>query len=167
MKLKAELGEHQFDLTIHRDGQTVSADVDGRPYECEVREHPAGLLLIESNHVYDCRVSQRDAVGATVTVSVGTTTYDVSLSDPKRLRSAIQAAGQDHGAAALRAPMPGKVVRVLVAVGTTVEPGTGLVVVEAMKMQNELKSPKAGTVTSIAAVPGATVNAGEVLAVVE
>jgi biotin carboxyl carrier protein len=63
--------------------------------------------------------------------------------------------------------MPGKVVRVLVEEGATVEAGAGLVVVEAMKMQNELKSPKAGTVTELRAREGTTVNAGDVLAVIE
>jgi biotin carboxyl carrier protein len=63
--------------------------------------------------------------------------------------------------------MPGKVVRVLVTVGDAVEPGQGIVVVEAMKMQNELKAPRAGKVTGIAAKVGATVTAGEVLATIE
>jgi biotin carboxyl carrier protein len=63
--------------------------------------------------------------------------------------------------------MPGKIVRVLVAEGAEVESGASILVVEAMKMQNELKSPKAGKVVSIHAEPGATVNAGDVLAVVE
>ena len=63
--------------------------------------------------------------------------------------------------------MPGKVVRILVAEGADVAVGAGILVVEAMKMQNELKTPKAGTVVSIQAEAGATVNAGDVLAVIE
>ena len=63
--------------------------------------------------------------------------------------------------------MPGKVVRVLVEVGAEVEAGTEIVVVEAMKMQNAMKTPRAGVVTAINAKTGETVNAGEVLAVVE
>jgi biotin carboxyl carrier protein len=63
--------------------------------------------------------------------------------------------------------MPGKVVRVLVQVGAQVEAGAGIVVVEAMKMQNEMKAPKAGAVVAINAAVGATVNAGDVLAVIE
>ena len=64
------------------------------------------------------------------------------------------------------APMPGKVVRVLVAPGDAVEADQGIVVVEAMKMQNELKAPRAGRVISVAAKEGATVAAGETLATI-
>jgi len=63
--------------------------------------------------------------------------------------------------------MPGKVVRVKLAAGANVDKGAGVVVVEAMKMQNEMKSPRAGVVVSINVKPGDTVNAGDVLAVVE
>ena len=66
----------------------------------------------------------------------------------------------------LASPMPGKVVRVLVAVGDEVAAGQGLLVVEAMKMQNEMKSPRAGKVLSLAAVEGATVSAGQPLATI-
>ena len=63
--------------------------------------------------------------------------------------------------------MPGKVVRVLVSAGVEVEAGAGILVVEAMKMQNELKSPKKGTIQKIFVSEGATVNSGDVLAIVE
>ena len=63
--------------------------------------------------------------------------------------------------------MPGRVVRVLANLGEAVEAHQGIVVIEAMKMQNELKSPKAGTVAEMRVVPGDTVAAGDVLAVVE
>ena len=63
--------------------------------------------------------------------------------------------------------MPGKVVKVQVDAGATVEKGAGVIVVEAMKMQNEMKSPRTGKVVSINVKPGDTVNAGDVLAVLE
>jgi biotin carboxyl carrier protein len=63
--------------------------------------------------------------------------------------------------------MPGKIIRLLVAERTQVEPGDGIVVIEAMKMQNELKALRAGTVTSLPVGEGATVGAGELLAVIE
>jgi biotin carboxyl carrier protein len=63
--------------------------------------------------------------------------------------------------------MPGKVVRLMVREGDEVEAGAGVAVVEAMKMQNEIKSPKKGTIGKILVSEGATVNAGDVLAIVE
>jgi biotin carboxyl carrier protein len=115
--------------------------------------------------VYECRVGVRE--GGAAEVSVGARAYDVRLTDPKHLRGAGAAGPQDAGRAQVKAPMPGKVVRVLVETGQAVEAGQALIVVEAMKMQNELKSPKAGTVTELRAATGATVNAGDVLAVIE
>jgi biotin carboxyl carrier protein len=91
---------------------------------------------------------------------------EVTVIDPKRLRS-TQSSGAHHpGAAEIISPMPGKIVRVLVEPGAHVEAGAGVIVVEAMKMQNEMKAPKAGVVVSINAEDGATVNAGDVLAVI-
>ncbi|HKQ50935.1 MAG TPA: acetyl-CoA carboxylase biotin carboxyl carrier protein subunit, partial [Pyrinomonadaceae bacterium] len=93
--------------------------------------------------------------------------YAVTLADPKRLRGAAVSGGHAHGSSEIVAPMPGKVVRVLVEAGAEVEAGAGVVIVEAMKMQNEMKSPKAGRVASVQVREGATVNAGDVLAVIE
>jgi biotin carboxyl carrier protein len=86
--------------------------------------------------------------------------------DPRDLRAG-QGAGSNRGRQEIAASMPGKVIRVLVAAGDRVEEGQGLVVVEAMKMQNEMKSPKSGKVAEVRARPEATVSAGEVLVVVE
>ena len=63
--------------------------------------------------------------------------------------------------------MPGKVVRILVASGAEVSEGEGVIVVEAMKMQNEMKSPKAGLIKEIKVKEGSTVNAGDVLVIIE
>lgn len=88
------------------------------------------------------------------------------LIDPRSLRGR-KSHGQSQGRREVAAPMPGKVVRVLVAVGDAVSSGQGLAVVEAMKMQNEMKSPIDGRVTEVRAKEGAAVTAGEVLLVVE
>jgi biotin carboxyl carrier protein len=97
---------------------------------------------------------------------VGGTRFAVEVRDPRSLRGRIRA-GDDHGPRKITAPMPGKVVRLLVREGDEVETGAGVAVVEAMKMQNEIKSPKKGTVQKILVSEGAAVNAGDVLAVVE
>jgi biotin carboxyl carrier protein len=98
-------------------------------------------------------------------VTVNGVRYEIEVRDPRRWRRQSRAGAQAHEA--IKAPMPGKVVRVLVAVGDAVEAGQGIVVVEAMKMQNELKAPRPGKVTSVSARVGATAAAGEVLATVE
>jgi biotin carboxyl carrier protein len=90
----------------------------------------------------------------------------VEIFDPRELRAKSSAAAS-HGRQNIAAPMPGKVVRLLVAVGEAVEPGQGLIVVEAMKMQNEMKSPKTGVVVEVKTTDGATVAAGEILIVIE
>jgi biotin carboxyl carrier protein len=99
-------------------------------------------------------------------VSVNGRLLNTQVVDP-RDRAASNARADQQGRAEIQSPMPGKVVRILVAVGDAVEPGQGLLVVEAMKMQNEMKSPKAGTVREIRTRTDATVQAGEVLVVIE
>ena len=90
----------------------------------------------------------------------------VEVFDPRNLR-ARKAGSVSRGRLEVAAPMPGKVVRLLVAAGDVVELGQGLIVVEAMKMQNEIKSRKAGRVVEVRTKPDAAVTAGEILLVVE
>ena len=93
--------------------------------------------------------------------------YAAELRDPRSPRNRKRGAADEKGAKKMAAPMPGKIVRVLVKEGAEVQAGQGLIVVEAMKMQNELKSPKSGIVQKILVADGAAVNAGDVLLVVE
>ena len=99
-------------------------------------------------------------------VSIGGRRFEVEVLDPRRWsreRNHRQADGRQN----IIASMPGKVVRVLVAAGDEVQAGQGIVVVEAMKMQNEMKATIPGRVVTLAAVAGATVRAGEILATIE
>ena len=167
MKLRAQLAESERDLSLSVNGAAVSADVDGRHYDLEVRERSAGeFLLIRGNEVHNVRVEQHGPFGSFEVIMRGRS-YQVRIDDPKRLRSNQTSAAHHTGSAEIISPMPGKIVRVLVAEGATVEAGAGVIVVEAMKMQNEMKAPKAGVIAAINAVEGATVNAGDVLAVIE
>ncbi|MFL6257671.1 MAG: biotin/lipoyl-containing protein [Pyrinomonadaceae bacterium] len=170
MKLNAEIDGEKVALEVRREGGRVLGEVGGRLYELEAREVGAGeYLLIHGGRVYECRVGgEPGAPGrGALRVSVGAREYGVRLTDPKHLRGAGAGGDAQGGSAQIKAPMPGKIVRVLVEAGQAVEAGQGLVVVEAMKMQNELKSPKSGTVAELRAESGSTVNAGDVLVVVE
>jgi biotin carboxyl carrier protein len=168
MKLKAELAGRQHEVSLERQGQSVSAEIDGRHYELDLSDSQSGsYLLLEGTRVHDCRIETRSAPSDNYVVHVGTKSYEIRLVDPRRLNTAQDSLAHQHGAAEIVASMPGKVVRVLVEVGTKVEAGQGIVVVEAMKMQNEMKAPRDGTVLSLKAEAEATVNAGDVLAVIE
>jgi acetyl/propionyl-CoA carboxylase alpha subunit len=95
---------------------------------------------------------------------------DVDWESRARLRDRATSARAEQGRGGpseLRAIIPGRVVSVEVAVGDTVEPGARLLVLEAMKMQNEVKAPRAGTVARVAVGPGQTVELGDVLVVIE
>ena len=168
MRFDAEANQKSHVLNLERRGDTVFARIDERDYEIELRDLNAGAyLLIDGTAVYDCLVATSDEQPNQFEVQLSGRTFAVKLVDPKRLRSGQSSGQENHGVARIQASMPGKVVRVLVEVGVKVEAGAGIVVVEAMKMQNEMKAPKSGTVVSLTAVPGATVNAGDVLAVIE
>jgi biotin carboxyl carrier protein len=110
---------------------------------------------------------KRELTATDLHLWVGDARYAAELRDPRSLRSRKGAAVDGKGPKKLLAPMPGKVVRVLIGEQQAVEAGQSVLVVEAMKMQNEIKSPKKGTVQKIVAAEGSNVNAGDVLAIVE
>jgi biotin carboxyl carrier protein len=98
---------------------------------------------------------------------LGSARYAVEVRDPRSLRTRRAGAGAEAGPQKLTAPMPGKIVRVAVSQGDMVAAGQPLIVMEAMKMQNEMKSPKDGKVRKILTAEGSTVNAGDTLAIIE
>jgi biotin carboxyl carrier protein len=168
MKLHARVGDYEGDVDISVQGSRVFAALDDRTYEIELQRSVGdALLLMTAGRVFDCRVDGPIESGLPVDVSVGTQNYAITLADPRRLRSAAAAGPLAGGVTGIVAPMPGKVVRVMVEAGAEVEAGDGIVVVEAMKMQNEMKSPRAGKVLTVNVEVGTTVNGGDVLAVIE
>jgi biotin carboxyl carrier protein len=168
VKLKTLIEDREEELRITFQGEHVTAEIGGRVYSLEVRELQSGsYLFFLGAEVHECRVTERAAAKDVFDVSIRGHNYAVTIVDPKRLRSGQNSDRHHHGVLEILAPMPGKVVRVQLEAGAKVEKGAGVVVVEAMKMQNEMKSPRAGVIVSINVKPGDTVNAGDVLAVVE
>ena len=168
MKLTAEIEGTGYALEVQREGARVLAEVDGRRYELEAREAEPGVFLLQAGgRVYECRVGAATSPADATEVHVGQQAFQIALVDPRRLRHTQATGAHASGRAAVAAAMPGKVVRILTEVGAQVAAGDALLVVEAMKMQNELKSPKAGRVVEVHTAAGATVNAGDVLVVVE
>jgi biotin carboxyl carrier protein len=164
MKLIAELNNEKHEIEFKRDGESVFATVDGREYELEASEvEPNVYLLKHENQIFQAFVSPTEPT----TVNLHNYSFEIKISDPKRLRGAGMAAGNADGAAEIKTAMPGKVVRILAEQGAEIKQGESVLVVEAMKMQNEMKSPKDGVVKEIRVAEGATVNAGDVLAIIE
>ena len=162
MKLYAEINDQKHEITLKREAENIFAEIDGRSYELEASEpEPNVFLLKHNNRIYQIYVAPNN------TVSLGNQQFEINLIDPKRLRTSSEASGQTDGTSEIKTAMPGKVVRVLVEQGAEIQKGEGVIIVEAMKMQNEMKSPKDGIVKEIRFSEGATVNAGEVLAVIE
>lgn len=147
----------------HVDGRW-SCRLDGRELEVDaVLVRPDVLSLRVGNTAYEVKSepSEND-----LNLWVGNTRFAAEIRDPRSLRGRARA-GDDHGPRKITAPMPGKVVRLMVREGDEVEQGAGVAVVEAMKMQNEIKSPKKGTVRKILVNESTAVNAGDVLAIIE
>jgi biotin carboxyl carrier protein len=147
----------EFDLArreVTIDGRKIGADaaeiapgvysilLDSQSFEVTVEQSGDGLLL---------RTVGRE--------------FQLEITDPRSWRRGRAGSIELEGRQEVAAPMPGKIVRVLAAPGQEVEAGQGLLVIEAMKMQNEIRSPKSGTLERLAR-EGQTVRAGEILAVV-
>jgi biotin carboxyl carrier protein len=162
MKLQADLTGEKYEVEIRRDGEKVFARVDEREYELEASEvEPDVFLLKHDNQIHQIYVAPNGIV------NIGNHQLEISLTDPKRLRGAAASGENADGTVEIKTAMPGKLVRVLKEAGAEVKNGEGVVVVEAMKMQNEMKSPKDGIVKEIRFAEGATVNAGDVLVIIE
>jgi biotin carboxyl carrier protein len=166
MKLTIEFDGSRLPLELNRDGAEwlfqLDASAERRAQVSEAEPSVYSVLL--DGRSYDARVEE--AADGTVVVVIAGRRFEIGVRDPRRWsrkHGGPGAEGRHH----VIAPMPGKVVRVLVAPGDEVVAGQGLLVVEAMKMQNEMKAIRPGRVVSVAAREGETVGAGEILAIIE
>jgi biotin carboxyl carrier protein len=166
MKLSIQVRRRDALLDLTRTGQACRFQVgsDGERHAEVAQPEPGIYSVLMAGHSYEARV-EPGANGEVVVVIDGNR-FDIDVRDPRHFRRRNGWHGID-GLQNVTAPMPGKVVRLLAQLGTTVTAGQALVVVEAMKMQNELRSPKSGKVVSVPVHEGDTVAAGDVLVVVE
>jgi biotin carboxyl carrier protein len=165
MKLEAKIGDSTHSVEIDEQAGRFRLVVDGREHEGEVlRPQPGVYTFFVGSRVVEARVGVIPGA-ETVRVKVGDRSADVLVIDRKQRHAGSD--GGDEGRQVLVAPMPGKVVAVFASPGDAVERGKGILVVEAMKMQNEVRSAKDGTVVEVRVAVGDTVNAGQLLAVVE
>jgi len=159
--LEVEGEKRRVELPAGVGGVVMECVVDGRSVTVDARFLQPGVLsLLVAGRQYRCVL---DGDG----VVIGGRRFGFEVEDPRSLQGRRGAGAGTDGPRSVKSPMPGRVVRVLVEAGEDVEEGQAVVVIEAMKMQNELKSPKTGRTAKIAVSVGDAVGAGDVLVVVE
>jgi biotin carboxyl carrier protein len=164
MRYEAEIEGRSVSVELEQRNGRIVAIIDSRSYDVEVLNPEEGVYLIfAGNLVYEARVWSAES--SSFNVKLRGQVFNAKVFDRKRARAVAE--HSDEGQQHLTSPMPGKVVRVLLKPGDQVAAGQGVVIVEAMKMQNEIKSPRAGRLIEVRVVEGATVNATQVLAIVD
>ncbi len=152
-----ELSPGRFQLTMN--GRRVEVDAQA--------VSPTTLHFLADHRAYNIEIERDKKGGDNLLVRGHVLHVEVNDLRTMRLRRAQTSASGPGGPAPISSPMPGKVVAVLVKDGQAVVEGQGLVVVEAMKMENELRAPRAGTVSKLTAKEGSAVEGGAVLCVIE
>jgi biotin carboxyl carrier protein len=154
---------HRVELQKRESGWRCK--LDGQEMQLDAVSTQEGVLsILIGGKSYEVK---QESTGTDFNIVVGGLRFPAQVRDPRSLRSRRGADAGSEGVKKIVAPMPGKVVRILAQPGTAVEHGQGVIVIEAMKMQNELKSPKKGTVKKLTVREGAAVEAGQSLAEVE
>ncbi len=165
MNYPIELNGSKHRLSIEPAADGYRFQLDGQPYPADAHLlQPNVLSVLIEGKSYRILFDPRPD-GSAVVLEEHRLPYRVD--DPRSLGSRRNVDANDTGARPITASMPGRIVRILVQVDDAIEAQQSLIVVEAMKMQNELKAPRAGTVTRIAVAVGATVQAGQLLLVIE
>lgn len=161
MKYQATVNGRTFEVEINEDGRVL---IDNEPRSidfCELREGELYSLLVD--HLsYEAVVEERDDL---YHVLMAGDLYEVKVTDERsrRLASAFMAFGDVSGEVAIRAPMPGLIVRVPVVEGQAVAKGDTVILLESMKMENELKAPRDGTIHRVSVKAGDSVEQNKVL----
>jgi biotin carboxyl carrier protein len=146
--------------------KTWVCKVDGEAVEVDAALTARDILsLLIGGKAYE--IKRERSLQGELHMVIGSARYAVDVQDPRSLRTRRAIAGTETGPQKIKAPMPGKIVRILVSEKDEVKAGQGVIVMEAMKMQNEMKSPKAGKVQKILTAEGSTVNPGDTLAIIE
>jgi biotin carboxyl carrier protein len=169
MKFEVELtsrsGKRTRIVEVEREDGAWRILLDGRPVAADVAEiAPHTLSILLDGQSFE--ISVTPTADGQLKLQTGTQEFTAEVIDPRAWSGRRHGGVEAEGRQQIVAPMPGKVVRVLVQAGEHVESAQGLLVVEAMKMQNEIRSPKSGTVERVLVKEGQAVNAGEALCVV-
>jgi biotin carboxyl carrier protein len=167
MRYEVQIDGTTRTIEVQRNGSgAIRAQLEGRPVAIDAIEMSSDTysILLDGSS-WEARVSD-DGSDSGLLVRCGGADFRVRVRDPRSWRSRRHSVLEAAGPQRVLAPMPGKVVRVLVAVGDEVEAGRGLVVVEAMKMQNEIRAPKSGRIERVLVAEGQPVRTQEALVII-
>ncbi len=169
MKLIARIDNETLPVEVEKKDGRYILHLGQKQYHVDVsRPTPTSLSLLVDGAAFEVVLSREDHSWS---VTVGSQVHIIEVEGPRSRRGRAHAlqtdSGEGTGKKVITAQMPGKVVQVLVGLDDEVKFGQGLLVIEAMKMQNEIKSPKAGRVIELAAAVGKPVNSGDFLIAIE
>jgi biotin carboxyl carrier protein len=164
VKLQIQIAGKERQVELTQTGERPVWTIDGRYLEADAVAVSFGIysILIDGKS-FEVRVER---LGAELRATIAGRDLTVGIQDKREWRRNRGGSVEAEGRQQVLASMPGKIVRVLVSAGDSVRAGQGLLVVEAMKMQNEIRAPKSGTIDRVRVVEGQTVNAGEVVVIV-
>jgi pyruvate carboxylase subunit B len=164
MKYSATMDERILEVEIGRSGEII---LDGQPHHVDLQSIDGDSLfsLLMDGRSYEVFVERRDE---RYYVLVGGEMHAIQVEDERlrRLATLGEKTSAPTGEVPIKAPMPGLVVAVPARVGEAVKEGEGVVILEAMKMENEIRAPRGGVVKAVRISPGQTVDQGQVLAVI-
>jgi biotin carboxyl carrier protein len=168
MRYEVEVGGKLRHLQIDRDAGRFVVSLDGREWHIDASRVDAHLLsLIAGSASFEVTIARHASESGQFAIGVGSVPLIVSVNGQRRWSRKEEGAGAANGPQRLAAPMPGKIVRVLVSVGEIVQRRQPLIVVEAMKMENELRATHDGVVAELLVREGQSVDAGTLLAVIK
>ena len=165
MKCEIELDGKLRSVEVMHSGERARWTIDGSELDVDAVEVSPGIYsILIGGKSLEARVEAKG--DSQLRVTVASREYEATIRNSRKWKRDRAAGAEAEGRQQVTTPMPGKIVLVLMKTGDAVDAGQGIVVVEAMKMQNEIRSPKSGTVERLLVVAGQTVNAGEVVAIV-
>lgn len=167
MKYLANIGEDTYNIILDDQDTQIDLDINGEPLQID-------LVPINGDHTYSLLINGRSYVATmmdmeeTCQVMIDGSVYTVDVEDEELARLKSQVKRRPHAdGEQIKAPMPGRIIDIEVAVGDTVEAGQGVAIIEAMKMENELRAHSGGVVKEIRTKVGDAVNKNDVLLVLE
>lgn len=168
MKYYVEVGERTVELDFQEEGEQLRVRSGDRDLALDLRQvtGPSLYSLLIDNQSYEIFI---EANGDAYDVLIGGEMFHLTVQDEwaRRLANIQRKSAVETGTLAIKAPMPGAVVSIEVTPGQEVKRGQGLVILSAMKMENEIKAPRAGRVKSVEVQPGQTVEQARTLVVLE